>query len=1066
MFLSSFSLLRMQSTESRHAEHDMPFPRFASLSVFIGFLACAFASCSKSADSLAIPKPQSTGVASAQSPVAQPNWIWASTPAPQPDRERVWFRKQFAIDRRCDSAKLFICGDDGLNVFIDGREVLSSDSWTTPTFKDVSHFLPSKERPDGVGQHVIAIETRNDAGVGGIIIQMDIESFNGPSQKIVTDQSWLAVHGPAEGPWMQVGYDDHAWPAAKILAPLGSGPWGKKINEQTFTAIAALRVPTATPVAEMKIAKDFRVELLYTVPKDQEGSWVCMCLDTKGRMIVCDQHGGLYRLTLPPLDKTAPPTIEKIDVDIGEAQGLLWAFDSLYVNVNKATKYPHGLYRVRDTDGDDKLDRVEILRAFIGGGEHGPHAVALAPDGKSLYVVIGNQTKQTELADSRVPLHYGEDHLLPRMPDGRGFMSDVLAPGGCIYRVDPDGKRWELTANGFRNEYDAAFNRAGELFTYDADMEWDMNTPWYRPTRVNHVVSGGEYGWRNGAGKWPPYYIDSIGAVVNVGPGSPTGITFGYGTAFPAKYQDALFLCDWSYGKIYALHLTPDGASYTGQLEEFVAGSPLPLTDIVVNPHDGALYFAIGGRKTQSGLYRVTYTGAESTSATAMEVDSGSDLRVLRRKLETFHRPDPEAVAAVWNYLGHSDRAIRYAARIALEHQPVEEWTERALQEPNARAAMPALLALVRSSANDPFHRKENEPAPDATLGAAIHAALDRIDWSKLSTDERLDFVRVHAVLFNRFGAPSEADRNRTIAKYDAIYPTADRRLNAEVSNLLVFLQASTAAAKTVALLESAQTQEEQIEYARALRMLKTGWTPSLRKTYFEWLAKAVNYKGGASFGLFVQGIKKDAIATLSDDEKVAFKDVLEAKPGTPSTLIRAMPRPLVKEWKMEELLAAVEPGLTGRSFDRGRQMFATANCFACHRFDNEGGAIGPDLSSLAGRFSLRDILESILEPSKVVSDQYAAVTVVTLDGRILTGRIVNARGDSFVLNTNMLDPNALENVDRKQIDEQFPARTSMMPTGLINSLNEDEILDLLAYVVSRGDRNHAMFQQHSAADR
>ena len=167
----------------------------------------------------------------------------------------------------------------------------------------------------------------------------------------------------------------------------------------------------------------------------------------------------------------------------------------------------------------------------------------------------------------------------------------------------------------------------------------------------------------------------------------------------------------------------------------------------------------------------------------------------------------------------------------------------------------------------------------------------------------------------------------------------------------------------------------------------------------------------------------------------------------------------------MEELLAAVQPGLTGRSFDRGREMFATANCFACHRFDNEGGAIGPDLSSLAGRFSLRDILESILEPSKVVSDQYAAVTVVTLDGRILTGRIVNARGDSFALNTNMLDPNALENVDRKQIDEQFPAKTSMMPTGLINSLNEDEILDLLAYMVSRGDRNHAMFQKHSAAD-
>ena len=62
------------------------------------------------------------------------------------------------------------------------------------------------------------------------------------------------------------------------------------------------------------------------------------------------------------------------------------------------------------------------------------------------------------------------------------------------------------------------------------------------------------------------------------------------------------------------MHLTPDGRAYKGELEEFVTGTPLPLTDIVVNPKDGAMYFTIGGRKTQSGLYRVTYVGTESTA--------------------------------------------------------------------------------------------------------------------------------------------------------------------------------------------------------------------------------------------------------------------------------------------------------------------------------------------------------------------------------------------------------------------------------------------------------------------
>ncbi len=170
------------------------------------------------------------------------------------------------------------------------------------------------------------------------------------------------------------------------------------------------------------------------------------------------------------------------------------------------------------------------------------------------------------------------------MVDGSGFMTNEKAPGGHICRVSPDGKRWELVAIGYRNPFDIAFNRAGELFTYDSDMEWDVNMPWYRPTRVLHVTSGGDYGYRNGSGKWPPYYIDSLPPVVNVGPGSPTGVTFGYGSKFPTKYQDALYLCDWSYGKLYALHLAPKGATYGGELEEFLTGTPLALTDVVINP--------------------------------------------------------------------------------------------------------------------------------------------------------------------------------------------------------------------------------------------------------------------------------------------------------------------------------------------------------------------------------------------------------------------------------------------------------------------------------------------------
>src|SRR5207244_658424 len=107
--------------------------------------------------------------------------------------------------------------------------------------------------------------------------------------------------------------------------------------------------------------------------------------------------------------------IELIDAPIGEAHGLLWAFDSLYVVVNKGKLYETGLYRVTDTDGDDRLDKVEQLRKLQGSGEHGPHAVILAPDGKSIYLVAGNNTRLPELSGSLVPRVWGEDNLLPHM---------------------------------------------------------------------------------------------------------------------------------------------------------------------------------------------------------------------------------------------------------------------------------------------------------------------------------------------------------------------------------------------------------------------------------------------------------------------------------------------------------------------------------------------------------------------------------------------------------------------------------------------------------------------------
>ncbi|MEO6812096.1 MAG: c-type cytochrome, partial [Isosphaeraceae bacterium] len=784
----------------------------------------------------------------------------------------------------------------------------------------------------------------------------------------------------------------------------------------------------------------------YTVPKESQGSWVSMTVDPKGRLIVSDQYGKLYRVTPPPIEGADKEIkIEPINVKIGEAQGMTWAFDSLYVVVNKGATYPSGLYRVRDTDGDDHLDTVETLRPLNGGGEHGPHAVIPGPDGKSLYVVAGNATQLTDLAGSLVPKLWDEDQVLPYLLDGNGFMRNERAPGGCIYRVSPDGKDWTLVSMGYRNPYDLAFNTQGDLFTYDSDMEWDFNTPWYRPTRVCQADSGSDFGYRNGSGKWPTYYPDSLPPTLNIGPGSPTGITFGYGAKFPSAYQNALFISDWSYGKLYAVHLTPQGSAYQAKGEEFITGTPLPLTDLVINPADQAMYVTIGGRRTLSGLYRVTYIGDEST-APAKADDAGSDARARRRMLESFHgREDPKAVEAAWPFLGHADRFLRYAARVAVEHQDPKTWQDRALAETNPQASLTALLALAR--------------AGDRSLQPRLLESLHRMDWDALNLDQKLELLRVTGLAFIRMGDPNAATASKEIKRFDPHFPAKGRELNAELCKLLVYLQAPDAAAKTMALLAEAPTQEEQIEYAVALRNLIRGWTTDLRNAYFSWFGKAAHFKGGASLGGFLREIKDEALALLTPGEKVALKPILDAVAEPKTAAPPAPPRPFVKEWTVDELAPLVEQTRINRDFDRGRSLFAAASCFACHRFANEGGATGPDLTGVAGRFNPRDLLESIVQPSKSVSDQYQAVSIVTTDGRVVTGRIANLHDNSMSILTDMLDPGSLVGVDRRQVEEMKPSTVSMMPEGLLNTLNQGEVLDLMAYLLSGGDRNHALYQ-------
>lgn len=842
----------------------------------------------------------------------------------------------------------------------------------------------------------------------------------------------------------------------------------------------------ATPVSRITAPEGFEVELLYSVPGTEQGSWVALCADDKGRIYASDQYGGLYRFPAPapgqPLD---PKAVEKVPAEIRAVNGMHFADGALYVGVNDyEQKISSGFYKLTDSDGDDRLDKVETLRQLEARGDHGVHAVVPVSGSDDFYLICGNNTGLTE-ADpaSPVPAVWGEDHLLPRMPDGRGHNRHVLAPGGIIYRVSRDGKNFSRLASGFRNIYDASVNHAGELFTYDADMEYDFNTPWYRPTRVNHVVSGGEYGWRNGAGKYPEFYADNLPSTVNIGPGSPTGTTFGYGAKFPAKYQDALYILDWSWGKVYAVHLEAEGAGYTGVKEDFLSGAPLPVTDAFVHPQDGAMYFAIGGRRVQSGLYRVTYTGGEDTSPAAPDKTLTAEAK-LRHELEAWHgKQDAKGLEAAWPHLAHADRHIRWAARTVLEHQPLETWKEKALSETDPAKQVEALLGLARTGGICPYHRVPAKPlgvptgepeiktAPlpegatptppvDTALRDRILDALVAIDFAALSPEAQLAHVRAVQITLSRFDGPGDK-AEKLIAALDPAFPAKSFPLNWLLCETLAYLQSPNIAAKGIALLNGAVSQEEQLEYARSLRFVTVGWTKELRTAYLEWFLKAANYRGGASFDKFIEFIRNDALATFTEAEKTELSELIERKPERISAIenlgvVFAGRTPTM--WTLEELSAAAETGMTGRDFENGRKMFAAAACYACHRFRDGGGMNGPDLTGSGGRYSAHDFLDQIINPSKEINEQFAPVVVTLNNGDIVSGVVVNLSGDNVTLNTDLSDPNQRTNVDRKEVKSMEVSKVSPMPPMLLNMLTKEEVLDLVAYVLSGGEPEHEMF--------
>lgn len=928
-----------------------------------------------------------------------PQWLAAA-------KDGTTFTHAVKHEGKLLKAVLLCASDASVELLLDGKSIATLKAAETATGTDLTRQL-------GDGQeHQVGLRVPAGAKAAALL---ELNGDLAAVRWIVTDASWqnAVVAGPTDADPARNPFD-----LKKTFDAYNSWQLAKPGAQNQATDPATLTLPPG-----------FKAELIRSA-QPGEDSWVSMAFDPQGRITLGKEKKGLLRLTL---SGSGDQKMEVIDDELLECRGLLYAHGSLFANANN-TK---ALFRLTDADGDGIFEKRQELMRTEGGVGHGRNHIKLGPDG-DIYVAHGNNVLLPKNLDPESPLrNYAPDQLIPNPWDGSMFDGNVELPAGHILRVKPDGSKITLLAGGLRNPLDIAFNHEGDLFTFDADMERDVGTPWYMPTRVLQIVPGADYGWRRGTGRFPAWYADTLPSVIDIGLSSPTGIYFGYGSDFPQKYREALYILDWSYGRIIAVHLKHSGATYSAEQETFISGRPLNVTDGCVGP-DGAMWFITGGRGTQSGLYRVAavHPEKETKPVEAKFSYTSSGMKQVRDVLEErvpetpgLSKMEPKAdFTYAWEHLGIADPFARLAARLWIERTPVTEWRPHAMAESNDKRALTALLALAREGKKtdlEPILTKVMETAPSPTLEA----------------------LRVIAVAIARHGAPDEVHHHKLMEW--AVYPRDDVFLNRELCRLLVYLHSPKVIEKTMPLLAAATTSEDLLYYPFMLRYLKDGWTQEQRRVVFEALNKAEKMNGASTFFKAISDTRSEMAAALKPDEATQLAAVISpAKPAALSA--HALPGHSFKNWTLDDLTPLlVKMDAKTRNRDSAKDALIRAQCVFCHRVSNDpalpAGVFGPDLVQVSARFNRRDLLDHILNPSKFIDEKYRFVTLKLSDGKTITGSLESEDDERVVLKPNPLAPATTE-VAKAMIKERSVSEISPMPAGLLNPLKSEQILDLLAW--------------------
>ncbi len=922
-------------------------------------------------------------------------WIWGSwaKDLTRPSDEACWFRRTLDLGTVPTKAMLVVAADNRGEVWINGSPVVVCDDWMAPPSVDVAGKLRA-------GRNVICVRAANDGGPAGLAFALRLDSDAKPT--VVSDRAWLT--SSKETPrWLETDADESGWAPAREIAKFGGGPWG---------SVAA--APPQEPPA-------FDPPPGYTVTEIASGigSIIACCRNDAGGVFVAIERGGVILLEDRDRDgvfETRTPWL----TGGWSAQGLCWSKGHLFVN-GRGPAGP-GLYRV---DGEGTARTPVLLGAYTGEmGEHGAHAIVEGPDDR-LWVAVGNHVRIAGpiSPDSPYRIAY-EGNVVPPLPDPNGHAVGILAPGGVIASVDREGKEWRIISGGFRNTYDLAFTSDGACFTYDSDMEWDIGLPWYRPVRLCHAMPGAEFGWRNGSGKWPDWYPDSLGSVVDVGRGSPTGMATWDGPNVPQRFRGSILAGDWAQGRILAFFVRPTGASFTGDHEVLLSGRPLNVTDLVIDDN-GDVLFTTGGRGTRGALFRL--------HAAAPDEKGRAPVAQAVPWKAPFDGSTP--IEALLLGLDDADRATRFLAGRELERRDPAQWNPASRSWRTERQKFGAMIALARRSIG-------GASSPESWTETVALWQAPVTDATVASDAERLRFWELAAIHDKAIGVALGAPAIRSPDRRELVIEQAELRAMAEAWSSSLGTEGDPQAIDALlGMLDSLPSHEDQIRIAYCLRLLDRNWNDERARRFIRWHSVAATWSGGASFGGHLAAIRRDFASHIRPELRAELdKAIASATPSLRVELAAGSPK---RDFDLTLKMLRRTLSAERRSTAEGALVFKRT-CAACHRIGDIGTAVGPDLATVRARFSIDDQLVAVMEPSRTIADQYRPINVFRKDDPVVSGLVVGRTDAGIEL---LLPTGERTKIAREAIEEEKPSTVSVMPEGLLDGLTLEEIGDLFAFL-------------------